>query len=160
MGNTLRTTRGMRTLLVLVLACAASLQANAETSCTTTNSMPGLVQVYGNVKAGAGASDTATCTTAYTCLPGARTASVYAASYSDSATTKLSADNAVKFASGREAIAGCEGAPGDTPLLKQCHDEATAPANPGLVTAAQCTVVVEAQAGQSAVGNATCFCGP
>ncbi|MGO1072787.1 hypothetical protein [Lysobacter sp. CA199] len=146
----------------LGLGLLAAPQAQAQGNCKTVNLLPGIVQVYATVRAGADASASQFCTANYACPNDSRKVEVFGSALSSNPNAAIAVDNSAVLTTGDAISANCLNSnvatrKGVTASTCNSKDEAVAPR--GTTGTADCAVFVDAPAGASVGANATCFCG-
>lgn len=146
----------------LGLGLIAAPQARAEGTCKTVTFFPGVVQVYGTVRANAGTADSQFCTTSFACPQSTRKVEVFGGAVASSPDAVVAVDNTALLSSGDEISANCLTTPVGSHngvTAGTCNNKAETTANQGTAERSQCSVFIDAPAGASVGANATCFCG-
>lgn len=147
----------------LGLGLLAAPDAQAQGNCKTVKLLPGIVQVYASVRAGANEPASQFCTANYACPQNSRKVEVFGTAVSSSPDAAIAVDNSAVLSTGDAISANCVasrvgGRKGVS--VSTCDSRAeSAASRPGTASASDCAVFVDAPAGASVGANATCFCG-
>ena len=144
----------------LGLGLLAAPHAQAQGNCKTVPLLPGIVQVYATLQAGAERASQF-CTANYACPSGSRKVEVFGTSLANSPDAVVAVDNSAVLTTGDAISANCINANVGTRkgvTVSTCNSKDAAVAPRGTASASDCAVFVDAPAGASVGANATCFC--
>ncbi|BAV98198.1 hypothetical protein [Lysobacter enzymogenes] len=147
--------------VALGLGLLAAPQADAASQCKTLKLLPGVVQVYATVDAGA-VGDSAFCTADFACPTGSNKVEVFGTALATSRDAVIAVDNTANLSSGEQVSANCITTVvgnGKRISVSTCNAKAVAPVNKGTADTSACSAYAEGPAGSRVAANATCFCG-
>lgn len=145
----------------LGLGLIAAPLAQAQGNCKTVKLLPGIVQVYASVRAGANESASQFCTANYACPQNSRKVEVFGTALSSKPNAVVAVDNSAVLTTGDAISAGCvttnvSNRKGVT--VGTCNGKGESVAPQGTAAASDCAVFIDAPAGASVGASATCFC--